>query len=374
MKKYTLLRIVLVAAIALAGLLIAPPVRAVDCWDNVCVYCDVDCSGPSYTVVNNDTVARIVYLDSWQVQDGQTYDFVTYRYETVSPGSHEYFYDWGTNICGEVTRYARGRVGGSQVGYMHETDCCCALAVTVADFHTVPDYHAVEVLWETASEVDNLGFNIWRGTTNVFTDSVKINESLIPSQCPGGMCAGSYSYVDAGASEGSPYFYWLQAVDNEGGSEFFGPEPGEWNNPDAVSLSPTSGSRYYGYWRTFVVSVSDEDSDLNFVYLMLNDSATLGGMPIRYTRGTNKLHCYNGVAWVGGYAPGSANTITISNGVLSCEDSSVSGDGSGMTASFRVKGASAFVGTHNSYIKGNDSEGNSSGWVAKGTWEWTSSP
>ncbi|QLQ07981.1 MAG: hypothetical protein HZY76_19625 [Anaerolineae bacterium] len=39
------------------------------------------------------------------------------------------------------------------------------LAVTLADFYASPATGYVLVGWETASEIGNTGFNLWRGTS-----------------------------------------------------------------------------------------------------------------------------------------------------------------------------------------------------------------
>lgn len=78
------------------------------------------------------------------------------------------------------------------------------------------------LLWETGSEIDNAGFNIWRskGNNSPFT---KINEFLILGK--GGMALGAeYSYKDnTNVVRGQAYYYMLEDVEFDGKSTLHGP-------------------------------------------------------------------------------------------------------------------------------------------------------
>lgn len=88
-------------------------------------------------------------------------------------------------------------------------------------------------MWETASEIDNLGFNLYR-TTKLDGEKVKINPELIPSNVyPGALIGASYSFIDTGAdlNQGKflpnrTYYYWLETLDIFGSSELYGPIAG----------------------------------------------------------------------------------------------------------------------------------------------------
>ncbi|MFZ1241172.1 MAG: hypothetical protein WAV66_17725, partial [Anaerolineae bacterium] len=58
------------------------------------------------------------------------------------------------------------------------------LAAALAGFDAAQSGEAIRVTWETVSEIGNVGFNLWRGTTPNAPD-VQLNASLIPSQGPG---------------------------------------------------------------------------------------------------------------------------------------------------------------------------------------------
>jgi len=70
--------------------------------------------------------------------------------------------------------------------------------------------------WETATEVDNLGFNLYRATS-LDGERTKLNTDLIPSLVPPGSTYGAlYEFVDADVVLGGQYFYWLEDVDLAG--------------------------------------------------------------------------------------------------------------------------------------------------------------
>ena len=58
--------------------------------------------------------------------------------------------------------------------------------------------------------MDNLGFNLWRGTSPNAPDT-QLNASLIPSQAPGSTQGYSYEWTDqANLVAGTTYYYWLE--------------------------------------------------------------------------------------------------------------------------------------------------------------------
>jgi fibronectin type 3 domain-containing protein len=75
--------------------------------------------------------------------------------------------------------------------------------------------------WETASEVDNMVFNIYRAES-AEGEYTKINGALIPAE--GSATEGAnYQYIDKTAKAGKTYYYKLEDVDNAGNSTFHGP-------------------------------------------------------------------------------------------------------------------------------------------------------
>lgn len=78
--------------------------------------------------------------------------------------------------------------------------------------------HSTLVGWETAQELDNLGFNLYRSTTED-GPRVKLNDTLLPAENPGTVMGAEYAFVD----EGTGRWYWLEDVDLYGVSTFHGP-------------------------------------------------------------------------------------------------------------------------------------------------------
>lgn len=65
--------------------------------------------------------------------------------------------------------------------------------------------------WETSSEVQTLGFHLWRSATGSRVDAVQITGALIIAN--GNPTAGAlYRWTDTNVQPGVRYTYWLQEV------------------------------------------------------------------------------------------------------------------------------------------------------------------
>ena len=80
---------------------------------------------------------------------------------------------------------------------------------------------SVVVEWETASELNTVGFNLHRSQSSDGQYD-HINDSLIPAS-PDPLTGGEYSYIDEGVEAGLMYYYKLEEVDSKGNSTYFGP-------------------------------------------------------------------------------------------------------------------------------------------------------
>lgn len=97
-------------------------------------------------------------------------------------------------------------------------------AVKLYDFKATPQEKDILVEWKTASEYNNLGFNLFRATSAAGANYIKLNTDLIPPVDPGGMQGGEYSYVDSyNLDPTTTYYYWLQDVDLNGTLTLHGP-------------------------------------------------------------------------------------------------------------------------------------------------------
>ncbi len=95
-------------------------------------------------------------------------------------------------------------------------------AVKLTSFTATGQAGRVVVAWETATEMDNLGFNLYRRQAGT-TDYAQLNGSLIPSQAPGQAQGASYTFIDAGVTAGQTYEYVLEDVDMDGTRTSHGP-------------------------------------------------------------------------------------------------------------------------------------------------------
>lgn len=77
----------------------------------------------------------------------------------------------------------------------------------------------VKLVWATASETSTMGYFVFRSTTSVLEDALKISSLIEAFNSSEGQ---TYSYIDADATPGQIY-YWLQSMDLGGSSQFFGP-------------------------------------------------------------------------------------------------------------------------------------------------------
>ncbi len=93
--------------------------------------------------------------------------------------------------------------------------------IELAEFTVKPGNKKATLMWKTASEIDNAGFNIYRAESPD-GDYVKINDSLIIGQ-GSSMRGATYAFVDRDVQNRKTYYYKLQDIDLEGKSTFNGP-------------------------------------------------------------------------------------------------------------------------------------------------------
>ena len=93
-------------------------------------------------------------------------------------------------------------------------------AVTLASFTAIGEDEVVWIEWETATELDNSGFYVWRSQTE--EGAYNRISPLIPSE--GDPLTGAfYEYEDNDVDNGTRYWYKLETIDLGQASEFFGP-------------------------------------------------------------------------------------------------------------------------------------------------------
>ncbi len=97
-------------------------------------------------------------------------------------------------------------------------------AMELASFHAdmAADAPAVHLTWETATEVDTMGYYLLRSEL-LSGERQRLNRALIPSQNPGMPLGGAYAFLDESTVPGSTYYYWLVDVDINGTETLYGP-------------------------------------------------------------------------------------------------------------------------------------------------------
>ena len=93
-------------------------------------------------------------------------------------------------------------------------------AVDLHTFVARPTPFGIVLEWETAVEIETLGFNLYRSDGGLQgkrgITEVRLNDSVIFSQAPDSMVGARYQWVDYSARSGLEYTYWLEDVDDRG--------------------------------------------------------------------------------------------------------------------------------------------------------------
>lgn len=94
------------------------------------------------------------------------------------------------------------------------------LVIVLAGFLLVDVWEAyldpvIVIEWETASEMNTVGFNLYRSESPIGGQEVKINADFIPPASDP-LVGGSYSFSDNGVQQNHKYYYWLEEVDSSG--------------------------------------------------------------------------------------------------------------------------------------------------------------
>ena len=95
-------------------------------------------------------------------------------------------------------------------------------AVVILSFDAAVQGEDVLLSWTTESEIDTLGFHLYRSLT-LYGTRTKINPSLIPAQHPGQPLGDSYEYLDTTVEPSTTYYYWLMDEALSGARHVTGP-------------------------------------------------------------------------------------------------------------------------------------------------------
>jgi hypothetical protein len=154
-------------------------------------------------------------------------DTVNVRFRLFDSTQSSYYASTGLSTNGEVEDYQWN---------------ANPTAVTLSLFEAEWQEGAVRVTWETALEIDTVGFNVWRSTSPNGAYE-QVNATLIPAASLGGVWGGSYEIVDTDVFANRVYYYKLEELEVGGKRNWYGPaSTGDSENPTAVELFKVAAS------------------------------------------------------------------------------------------------------------------------------------
>ena len=124
------------------------------------------------------------------------------------------------------------------------------LAVTLASFDAQAQAGHILVTWQTFSEFNTAGFNLYRTLTPAAPAAADLLV-YVPSQAPGSGQGASYEFQDTDVVAGEAYWYWLEDVDLGGVATMHGPVSVVFTAPTAVTVSgleASSGQPAFSAW------------------------------------------------------------------------------------------------------------------------------
>jgi hypothetical protein len=108
------------------------------------------------------------------------------------------------------------------------------LAIALTNIEAVAQVDRIQLLWETASELNNAGFNVFRSTV---TNGERTVLTFVPSQAPGSSQGFAYEWFDNDVTAGETYHYWLKDIDTSGATSLHGPVSAIFQAPSAVTVN-----------------------------------------------------------------------------------------------------------------------------------------
>lgn len=157
---------------------------------------------------------------TWDALDGLTYRIYRYlisggAYDRIATGIASSPYTDDTVDGVNIYYYVIVADDGINIsGHSNEVSADSSLPVELSSFTATVRKNKVTLHWRTESELNNLGFNVFR-TARPDGEYVKINPTLIKGA---GTDATSheYQFVDEDVEFGKTYYYYLEDVDFNG--------------------------------------------------------------------------------------------------------------------------------------------------------------
>jgi hypothetical protein len=174
----------------------------------------------------------------WNVT-GSWQTIVTLKFTIAVATSVSIFISDNTDAAAYFNNLSNNPLGGVTDWTMdNEDNGDVPLPVILSSFSAQYIDNTVTIYWTTASENNNLGWNIYRSISANFGQVVNINSELI-SGAGNSSISTDYVYTDDyDLNENTTYWYWLECIGLAGDSEIYGsvtltiPSDQEENIPD----------------------------------------------------------------------------------------------------------------------------------------------
>ncbi len=141
------------------------------------------------------------------------------------------------------------------------------------------------------------------------------------------------------------------------------------NEPPSLDLSPVNAFSVAGTLQTFTATYEDPNGHQDIAYAAIRVLNSV--LAAAYVPATNRLYLLDdaGNRWLGGYPPGSSNAIRNRQGLLDCQNTTVSKSGNALIIRWSFIPDGNWVGTtQRVYLFAEDKAGERAGWEQKGTW------
>jgi hypothetical protein len=159
-----------------------------------------------------------------------------------------------------------------------------------------------------------------------------------------------------------------------------GPPPSLPNRgPQVGTVTPSDGSCALGKTQWFTTTWSDPDGwqDLKQCYFHIGAAPNLASnVTLLYNAQKDKLwiRSNDGTGWLGGFAPGSFNTLRNDQAQVYCAQTTVQGSGDILSVRWAISFKETFTGTKKTYLKCKDVHGARGKGEEKGSWTITEGP
>ncbi|MEJ2211953.1 MAG: hypothetical protein P8129_23375 [Anaerolineae bacterium] len=160
--------------------------------------------------------------DAALAQTGGSYDLT---WSTVDGGGATFSTGGAFSLGGTIGQPDAGQLSGGDYSLTGGfwSGAANPTAVTLAGFWVEARGQALAVCWETATELETLGFHLYRSDTGATGRFARLTETLLPGQAPGSPSGAIYEWVDSEVEEEQTYFYLLEALDVYGQATRYGP-------------------------------------------------------------------------------------------------------------------------------------------------------